>query len=100
MCTTLLAPQITVTKRLADVALRQGDIFRAAKYAKDRKQPLTMKWVVVIDEHGNRGLRMRWTVTRSPVPTMLCKLTLKCVQPAVNRVCDSTPGPQAAVAIY
>jgi len=30
-------------------------------FTAERKQPLSMSWVVVTDEDGNRRLRMSWT---------------------------------------
>jgi hypothetical protein len=61
MYTTLLAPQVT---QFEGAAWGQGPNFRGVEHTEDRKQSLSMKWVVITDELGNRRLRMRWTVTR------------------------------------
>jgi hypothetical protein len=99
MCATVLAPQIMITQRLANAALHQGSNFRPAEHREDREQPLSMRWVAVIDEHGNRALRMRWTVTPSSVSSTLCKVKAQYVQPALCWEGDPTPGPQVGVAI-
>jgi len=99
MCATVLAPQVTMTTPFVGAARYQDTNFRRGEHTEDRKRQLSMRWVVVSDEHGNRRLRMRWTVARSWVPPTLCNVAPQCVQPAVGRVCDPTPGTQERVAI-
>lgn len=99
MCTTVLAPQITMTMPFVVAARYQDSNFRPVEQTRDRERPLSRKWVVVTDEHGNRRLRMRWTVARVLPPAVVCKGTRLWVEAAVGRVCDPTPGPQARVAI-
>ncbi len=96
MCATVLAPQIAMTTPVAVAARYQGSNLSRLEQTRDQKS-LGRKWVVVIDEHGNQRLRMRWTVTRVP-PAPVCKATRPWVELGVGRESDSTPGPQARVA--
>lgn len=100
MCTILIAPQIT-TKRSTDAVCYQDVKFNRAEHDEHRKAPSSMKWVVVIDEIGNRRLEMRWTVARSslPAPATLGSATARCVRPAIGRVCDLMPGPETGRSI-
>ena len=65
----------------------------------NHKRQLSMKWVVVTDQHGSRRLRMRWTIARPSVPPTFRSATRRLVQPAMGRGSDPTPGPEARVAI-
>ncbi|MGB9072433.1 MAG: hypothetical protein WCC22_07150 [Terriglobales bacterium] len=91
MCATVLAPQVTLTTPFVVAAQYQDSNFRRVEHARDRKRPLSMKWVVVIDEHGNRRLRMHWT---GALPPTLGKATLPCVEPALGRVYGPNPSPK------
>jgi hypothetical protein len=99
MHTTLLAPQVKMTTPFAGAAWQQDCNFKLVEHAEDRKRPLSMKWVVVTDEHGNRELRMRWTVARPFLPVTVCNATRPQAEPAVGWGCAPTPSPQARVAI-
>ncbi len=68
MCATVLAPQIAMTTPFEAASRYQGSNFRRVENAGDREQPLGRKWVVVIDEHGNRKLQICWTVARVVPP--------------------------------
>jgi hypothetical protein len=99
MCATVLAPQVAMTTPFVAAARYQESNFRRVEHAGDHKQSLERKWVVVTDEHGNRRLQMRWSVARVVPPATVCKATRPGVEVAVGRVCNSTPGPQARLAI-
>ena len=64
MSTTLLAPQMT---QFGAVGSYHGPNF---SHTANRKLPLSMNWIAVTDEHGNRRLQMRWTVARSSIPAV------------------------------
>jgi len=81
MCTTLLAPQETMTPFAGETRWQDSNV-TPAEHIEERKQPLTMRWVVVIDQHGDRSLRMRWTVE---LPPRLGKATLLYLRPAQDR---------------
>ena len=98
MCATVLAPQVAMTTPFVAAARYQDSNLRRMEHAGDREQPLGRKWVVVIDEHGNRRLQMRWTVARVVPPAAVCEATWPCVEPAVGRESEPTLGPQAQVA--
>ncbi len=99
MCATVLAPQVMMATPFVAAARHHDSNFRRAEHAGDHKQSLERKWVVVTDEHGNRRLRMRWTVARVVPPATVCKATRPVVEPAVGRESEPTLGPQAQVAI-
>jgi len=103
MCATVVAPQVTMTMPFEAAARYQdsnfGRVEHSMEHSGDREQPLGRKWVVVIDEHGNRRLRMRWTVARFFPPGTVGKATRASVEAAVGRVCERILGPQARVAI-
>ena len=61
MCTIFLAPKMR-TELSADAVCYQDVKFRQREQTEDRKGQLSMKWVAVTDERGNRRLQMRWTV--------------------------------------
>jgi hypothetical protein len=94
MCATVLAPQVTMTTPFVAAARDQDSNLRRVEPTEDHKQSLERKWVVVTDKHGNRRLRMRWTVARVVPPASVCKATRPWVEPAVGRVCEPTLGPQ------
>jgi hypothetical protein len=60
---------------------------------------LSMKCAVVTDGHGNRSLQMRWTVARSSIRPTLRSATPQCVELAMGRGRDPSPGPEIRVAI-
>ena len=64
MCTILLAPEMSVTPRFADVVCYLDVKFNRTEQTEDRRRQLSVKWVVATDEHGHRRLRMRWTAAR------------------------------------
>ena len=97
MCTIFVAPKMR-TERSADAVCYQ-DKFKPTEQTEERKRRLSMKWVVVTDELGNRRLQMRWTVARSSVSPAFRSSTSQCVQPAMRRRSDPTPGPEPRVAI-
>jgi hypothetical protein len=99
MCITLLAPQLTMTTPVVRAARYEGCSFKPAEHTEDRKRPLNMKWVMVTDEHGNRKLRIDWTVASSFLPATVGKGMWPCVEPALGGRCVSMPNPQARVAI-
>jgi hypothetical protein len=99
MCTILLAPEMRMTKRLTDGVCYQDLKVKRTEHSEDRKRQLSMKWIVVTDEQDNRRLQMRWYVAQSSNPSRLCKPTARCVQAAMGRVCDPTPGPEVRSAI-
>jgi hypothetical protein len=99
MCTILLAPQMSMTKRFENAASYQDFRVNRAESTEDRKRQLSMKWVVVTDEQGNRRLRMHWTVPQSPIPLTVHKARPQSFQPAVGRVSDPTPRPEVRVVI-
>jgi hypothetical protein len=97
MCTMLVAPQMR-TKRSADAVCYQDIKFKRAEQTEERKRQLSMKWVVVADEHGNRRFQMRWTVAvlhSSHVSFSDTTMCSTCDGPGG----DPTPGPEARVAI-
>jgi len=85
MCTILVAPEMRMTKRFIDAVCYQDFNVMRAEHSEARKRQLSMKWVVVTDEHGKRRLQMRWTGARSPVPPTFRSSTSQCVQPAMGR---------------
>src|ERR1019366_7468941 len=98
MCATVLDPQIrTMTAPLVTAAWYQNSNFRHVEqrpeHSGDRKRPLSMKWGVVTDEHGNRTPRMRWTVARVVPPATVCKTKRTRGEAAVGRECEPTPCP-------
>jgi hypothetical protein len=98
MCATVLDPQIrTMTAPLVTAAWYQDSNFRRVEqrpeHSGDRKRPLSMKWGVVTGEHGNRTLRMCWTVARVVPPATVCKAKGKWVEPAVGWESEPTPRP-------
>jgi hypothetical protein len=97
MCATVLAPQVTTP--VVAAARYQDSNFRHLENSGDRKQPLSRKWVMVVDEHGKGRLRMRWTVAQFFPPATVCNVTRPWVEPAVGREHDSATGSQAQVAI-
>src|ERR1700757_3152536 len=99
MCTILVAPEMRMTKRFIDAVCYQDFNVMRAEHSEARKQELSMKWVVVTDEHGKRRLQMRWTGARSPVPPTSRSSTSQCVEPAMGQGSDPTPGAEAHVAI-
>ena len=100
MCATVLAPEVTMTTPFLAAARYQDSNLRRVEHTGDRKQSLERKWVVVTDKHGNRRLRMSWTVARFFPPAMVRKATQACVEAAVGREREPTPGPpQARVVI-
>jgi hypothetical protein len=98
MCTIFVAPKMR-TERSTDAVCHQDVKFKRTEQTEDRKRQLSMKWVVVTDEHGSRRLQMRWTVAQSPIPPTFRSATPQCVKPAMGRGSDPTPGPEARVAI-
>jgi hypothetical protein len=50
------------TTQLAQTVCHESSDLMPADFAAERKRPLSMSWVVVTDENGERKLRMRWTV--------------------------------------
>ena len=67
-CMTLfMQPAAMATTRLVDAVRREESIFWPAEYLTERNQPLTMSWVVVTGENGERQLRMRWRTPENPV---------------------------------
>jgi hypothetical protein len=99
MYTIFVAPKMR-TEQSADAFRYQDVKSKQREQTEDRKRHLSMKWDVVSDEHGSRRLQMRWTGARSPVPPTFRSSTSQCVQPAMGRGSDPTPGPEARVAIY
>jgi hypothetical protein len=99
MCATVLAPLVTMTTPFVVAARYQDSALRRVEPTGDRKQPLKRKWVVITDEHGNRRLRMRWTVARVVLPATVRKAAQPRVEPAVGRECEPNPDPKALVAI-
>jgi hypothetical protein len=99
MCTIVLAPQITMTTPFVAAARYQVSDLSRVEHTGDHKQPLERDWVVVTDEHGNRRLRMRWTVARVVPPATVCKATRPCVEAAAGRECQPTLSSQAQVVI-
>jgi len=89
MCIILVAPEMRMTKRLIDAVCYQDFNVMRAENSEARKRQLSMKWVVVTDEHGKRRLQMRWTGARSSVPPTCRSSTSQCVQPEI--------GPGAAI---
>jgi len=65
MCTTLLTAEETLSP-FAGKTRWQDTNFKPAEHIEERTQPLTMRWVVVIDHQGDPRLRMRWTVELLP----------------------------------
>jgi len=62
-CMTLFALPTMATTQLAQVACRESSGIWPMNFILDRKPALSMSWVVVTDENGNRSLRMRWSVS-------------------------------------
>lgn len=91
MCTIIVAPETSTTTRFADAACYQDFNGKRAERTEDRKRQLTMKWVVVTDELGNRRIEMRWTFARPSISSTLHKQTPQYIQPAIGRVCDPPP---------
>jgi hypothetical protein len=83
MCTILIAPEMRTT-RFADTARCQDFKFERAEDTEDRKRPLTMKWVVVADEHGNRRIEMHWAVAQPSTPSARCRRSPASVQRATS----------------
>jgi hypothetical protein len=98
MCTIFVAPKMR-TELSADAVCYQDVKFRQREQTEDRKRQLSMKWVTVTDEHGRPRLQMLWTVARSPIPPRFRSATPQCVQPAIGRGSNPTPGTEARVAI-
>ena len=98
MCTILVAPKMR-TELSADAVRYQDVKFKQREQTEDRKRQLSMKWVAVTDEHGSPRLQMLWSVARSPIPPRFRSATPQCVQPAMGRGSDQTPGSEARVAI-
>ena len=92
MCTTRLAPQVT---QFEAANSHRGSNFRRAEDTADRKMPLGMNWVVVVDEHGNGRLQMHWTVARVFPPSPAGRAAWPRFEPVTGRVGNLTPGPQA-----
>jgi len=99
MCTILITPEMRTTKPFTDIYCCQDFKVNRAERTENRQRQLSMKWVVVTDEQGNRRLEMRWAVAQSSNPSRLCKPTARGVQAAVGRVSDPTPGPEVRSAI-
>jgi len=60
-CITLFARQAAMaTTQLVRAVSSENVNFWNAQRIPERKQPLSMSWVVVTDENGRRQLRMRW----------------------------------------
>ena len=59
MCTNLLARQATMATPFVCADWHQDSNFKRAEHTEDRKRPLSMNWVVVINEHGDRRLRIK-----------------------------------------
>ena len=92
MCTILVAPEMRMTKRFINAVCYQDFNVMRAEHSEALKRWLSMKWDVITDEHGNRRLQMRWTGAGSPVPPTFRSSTSQCVQPAMGRGSDPTPG--------
>jgi len=99
MCATVLALQATITKPFAAPAQYQDANPRRVEFSGDREQPLERQWVAIIDEHGNRRLRMHWTVARVVPPPTVCKAEQLCVEPADGKESKPILGLQAQAAI-
>ena len=64
-CMVSFAPQMAMaTTQLAHTTHSKDVGARMVESISERKQPLSMSWVVVIDENGKRQLRMRWTADK------------------------------------
>lgn len=61
-CLSLFAFPTMMTTQLARTACHETPEALPVSFAPERKQALSMSWVVVTDENGNRQLRMSWTV--------------------------------------
>jgi hypothetical protein len=99
MCATVLALQVTMTTPFVALAPYQGSNRQSVEYSGDYKHSLERKWVVVTDEHGNRRLRITWTVAQVVPPATVCEAARRWVEPAVCRESEPTLGPQARTAI-
>lgn len=62
-CMTLFALPTMTTKLLEQTASHERCEVSRVSFTAERRQPLSMNWVVVTDENGNRRLRMSWTVS-------------------------------------
>jgi len=98
MCTIFVAPKMR-TELSADAVCYQDVKFRQREQTEDRKGQLSMKWVAVTDEHGNRKLRIRWIVARVVPPATVCKEAWPWSEPAASRESEATLIPQARLAI-
>lgn len=70
---TLDGPQVAMpATHLVRAACYQDSNLRSLEHAEDRKQPVSMRWVVITDQHGSRRLRMRWrrAARNSGAPTL------------------------------
>ena len=95
MCTTRLAPQAI---QFEAANSHHGSNSRHAEDTANRKMPLEMNWVVVVDEQGNRRLQMRWTVVRFFPSSRGAAASLR-FEPVMGRACNLTPDPQAQAMI-
>jgi hypothetical protein len=59
-CMTLFALPTMATTQLTKATCRETSEVLPVSFVSERKQPLSMSWVVVTDENGKRQLRMSW----------------------------------------
>jgi hypothetical protein len=59
-CMTLFAFPTMMTTQLAQTVSHEASEVVPVSFAADRKQALSMSWVVVTDANGKRRLRMCW----------------------------------------
>jgi len=62
MCAIGMAIQLTTTRPIVAAVRYEDSNFRGINHGRALQQPLSRRWAVVTDEHGEQRLRMRWII--------------------------------------